>query len=35
MATIHKNVKVVYRVDPERILIITVLGTRAANQGWG
>ena len=34
MATIHKNVKVIYRVDVDRILVITVLDTRAANAGW-
>lgn len=34
MATIHKNVKIIYRVDADRILIITVLDTRAENAGW-
>ena len=34
MATIHKNVKIIYRVDADRILIITVLDTRAENASW-
>ncbi|MCO6484072.1 MAG: type II toxin-antitoxin system RelE/ParE family toxin [Flavobacteriales bacterium] len=34
MATIHKNVKIIYRVDADRILVVTVLDTRAANTGW-
>ncbi|MBS1936965.1 MAG: type II toxin-antitoxin system RelE/ParE family toxin [Bacteroidetes bacterium] len=34
MATVHKNVKVIYRVDPDRILVITLLDNRADNSGW-
>lgn len=34
MATIHRNVKVIYRVDPDRILVVTLLDTRADNTRW-
>lgn len=34
MATIHKNVKVIYRVDADRILVITLLDSRAENSDW-
>ncbi len=34
MATVHKNVKVIYRVDPDRILVTTLLDNRADNSGW-
>jgi len=34
MGPIHRNVKAVYRVDPDRILIITLLDTRADNSAW-
>lgn len=34
LGIIHRNVKVVYRVDPDRILIITLLDTRADNRAW-
>jgi plasmid stabilization system protein ParE len=34
MGPIHRNVKAVYRVDPERILMITLLDTRADNSAW-
>jgi plasmid stabilization system protein ParE len=31
---IHRNVKAVYKVEPERITIITLLDTRADNSAW-
>lgn len=34
IATIHRNVKAIYRVDADRILIITILDTRADNAAW-
>lgn len=34
MATIHKNIKVIYRVDPGRILVVTLLDNRADNSAW-
>lgn len=34
MVPVHRNVKAVYRVDPDRILMITLLDTRADNSAW-
>lgn len=34
MGPVHRNVKAVYRVDPDRILMITLLDTRADNSPW-
>lgn len=34
MGAIHRNVKAIYRIDPDRILIITLLDTRADNSAW-
>lgn len=34
MGVIHRNVKAIYRVDPDRIVIITLLDTRADNSAW-
>lgn len=34
MGPVHRNVKVIYRVDPDRILIVTLLDTRADNSAW-
>ena len=34
MGPIHRHVKAVYRVDPDRILMITLLDARADNSAW-
>ncbi|MBK9175249.1 MAG: type II toxin-antitoxin system RelE/ParE family toxin [Flavobacteriales bacterium] len=34
LGLIHRNVKAVYRVEPDRIVIITLLDTRADNRDW-
>ena len=34
MGPIHRNVRAVYRVDADRILIITLLDNRADNSAW-
>lgn len=34
MGEVHRNVKLICRVDPDRILIVTVLDTRADNSAW-
>lgn len=34
MGAIHRNVKAIYRVEPDRVLIITLLDTRADNSTW-
>ncbi|MBK7384858.1 MAG: type II toxin-antitoxin system RelE/ParE family toxin [Flavobacteriales bacterium] len=34
MGVIHKNVKVVYRIEGDRILIISLLETRSDNSAW-
>lgn len=34
MGPIHRNVKAVYRVDADKTLMITLLGTRADNSAW-
>lgn len=34
MGPIHRNVKAIYRVDMDRILMITLLDTRADNSPW-
>ncbi len=34
MGPVHRNVKAVYRVDPDRILMITLLDTRSDNSAW-
>jgi plasmid stabilization system protein ParE len=34
MGPIHRNVKAVYRVDPDKIVMITLLDTRADNSAW-
>ncbi len=34
LLTHHKNVKVVYRIEGDRILIISLLETRSDNSAW-
>jgi plasmid stabilization system protein ParE len=34
MGVIHRNVKAIYRVDADRVLILTLVDTRADNRAW-